>query len=551
MECVEQIDDDMPITITPAKLYTPKLSHKFMKSMASGGLARFIALEAFVETGRTYQAYQRGGFDEGRERITEEFTGAVFWLGGVKAFNAINDKIGKAILKMKNAKFDLGRDSARDTVRNFIYEEGKLGNTFTDKTVARFKAAKLVASILMANAMIGFVVPKINQSITRYYHRNDKPIAEQTQNLQEQNQNNSDNIEPPRPGMDKFLNKSDKKQNKDISFGSKFSMFDFAYLLENNTTCQLLSTDVGTATGRTISARNNDERREILFRDLSSIIFYMFNMPFVNWLMNKIEQGGKGRRIDSVNADYTTELMKQIVRENGGKITAKVLGDEMLGENKDFKLPKEFKDKYKCGFIELDENFKNVLSQIPEVNTPEKLEQYSKLAEEMSKLQPQIEGKSRITLEQLERMFKGGYLNNPEFLKNLYELSFGKNKKTGLAEFLNPYKFISTDTIAEIDDDVKFYVESIIKKAKKSGDIISTINEDMLTKACKANFRYNVLNWGTGFAISALFLSTLIPKMQYWITKKVTGNDAFPGTEEYRKQQETQAKPQEQAKETK
>ena len=30
----------------------------------------------------------------------------------------------------------------------------------------------------MANAMIGFVVPKINQSITRYYHRNDKKPQE-------------------------------------------------------------------------------------------------------------------------------------------------------------------------------------------------------------------------------------------------------------------------------------------------------------------------------------------------------------------------------------
>lgn len=523
----------MPI-IKPVSSYAPKISHKFMKSMASGGLARFIALEAFVETGRTYQAYQRGGFDEGRERITEEFTGAVFWLGGVKAFNAINDKIGKAILKMKNAKFDLGKDSARDTVRNFIYEEGKAGNVFTDKTVARFKTAKLVASILMANAMIGFVVPKINQSITRYYHRNDKPV--ETPNPQNQISENQ-GMTPERIDMNGFMDKS-KQNSKDISFGGKFSMFDFAYLLENNTTCQLLSTDVGTATGRTISARNNNERREILFRDLSSIIFYMFNMPFVNWLMNKIEQDGRGRRVDSMNADYTTDLMKQIVREKGGSITAKVLADEMLGTNKDFKLSKEFKEMFKDGFIEIDENFKNVLSQIPEVDTPEKLEKYSKLAEEMSKLQPQIEGKSRITLEQLERMFKGGYLNDPEYLKNLYELSFGKNKKTGIAEFLNPYKFISTDTIKDVDEDIKFHIEKIINKAEKSG---KKITEDVLTKACKSNFRYNVLNWGTGFAISALFLSTLIPKMQYWITKRMTGSNEFPGTEEFRKQQEADA----------
>ena len=47
----------------------------------------------------------------------------------------------------------------------------------------------------------------------------------------------------------------------------------------------------------------------------------------------------------------------------------------------------------------------------------------------------------------------------------------------------------------------------------------------------------NALNWGSGFVISALFLSTLIPKMQYLITKLRTGSSDFPGTEEYRKGQ--------------
>ena len=45
--------------ITPVSAYKPLASHRFMKSMASGGLARFIMLEAFVEAGRTYQAYRR------------------------------------------------------------------------------------------------------------------------------------------------------------------------------------------------------------------------------------------------------------------------------------------------------------------------------------------------------------------------------------------------------------------------------------------------------------------------------------------------------------
>jgi hypothetical protein len=71
----------------------------------------------------------------------------------------------------------------------------------------------------------------------------------------------------------------------------------------------------------------------------------------------------------------------------------------------------------------------------------------------------------------------------------------------------------------------------IINKANKTG---KEITEEMLEKACKKNLRLNVFNWGIGFAISATFLSTIIPKVQYWITKKYTGENEFPGTAEFR-----------------
>ena len=59
------------------------------------------------------------------------------------------------------------------------------------------------------------------------------------------------------------------------------------------------------------------------------------------------------------------------------------------------------------------------------------------------------------------------------------------------------------------------------------------INLSMLEKAYKKNIFLNTLNWGTGFVISALFLSTIIPKIQYLITRLTTGSNSFPGTAEY------------------
>ena len=530
--------------ITPVSAYKPLASHRFMKSMASGGLARFIMLEAFVEAGRTYQAYRRGGFDEGRERITEEFTAAVFWLGGVKAFNAINDKIGKWILGLKTANFDLGEDKARNPLKNFLHSEisTKTGKQFTESQIAKFKSAKLITSILLANAMIGFVVPKLNQRITRYYHRNDnaKPqtvqqnqeqMTQQTQQLPQTQQSSLAYNSVP-VNMDKFIADA-KTRSKDVSFGAS-PLLSLAFNLENNTTWQLLSTDIGTTSGRTISARNNDERREILFRDLSSIYFYMFNMPNINNWLNRIEQKGRKTRVDSMNAAYTKDLMVNLVNQNyNGKISAKDLAKEMLGDTSKT-LPDTIKAKFKDGYMNIEDFKKEIPSFVP----ADSVEKFTKLAEDMSALQPKVAGTARITAEQAERMLQGGYLNNPEFLKNLYELAFGRTKKAG-ANFLNPYKFISYESVKAVDDDLKYFVQQIISKAEKAG---KEITPEILEKASKMNFRMNVLNWGSGFAISALFLSTLIPKIQYWITKKVTGSDAFPGTEEYRKQQAAQNK---------
>ena len=76
--------------------------------------------------------------------------------------------------------------------------------------------------------------------------------------------------------------------------------------------------------------------------------------------------------------------------------------------------------------------------------------------------------------------------------------------------------------------EIEHYIQSVIKKAKNG-----EITKELLEKARKENFGKNAFNWGIGFAISAAFLSTFIPKIQYWITRKATGSNAFPGTADY------------------
>ena len=80
----------MDIKVTPNQtLKDFSYGRKFVKGFASRSIVPVMLLEAFVEGGRTYQAYQRGGFTEARERLTEEMIGAAFWFSGVPLFDKL------------------------------------------------------------------------------------------------------------------------------------------------------------------------------------------------------------------------------------------------------------------------------------------------------------------------------------------------------------------------------------------------------------------------------------------------------------------------------
>ena len=112
----------MQISVKPNQtLKDFSYGRKFVRGLASRSIAPVILLEAFVEGGRTYQAYQRGGFTEARERLTEEMIGALFWFSGVPLFNHLIDKhIGKKVFKLPETDFDTGRDNLRNPVQNYI-----------------------------------------------------------------------------------------------------------------------------------------------------------------------------------------------------------------------------------------------------------------------------------------------------------------------------------------------------------------------------------------------------------------------------------------------
>jgi len=500
------------------KQFNPR---NIVSGMASDGFLPVIALEAFVEAGRTYQAYRRGGFDEARERITEEFSGAVFWLGGVTGLNWVFEKLGQKLLKLPNKMVDIAHDETRNPLKRYLANEVKKnGGAISESLMAKFKFTKVIASVLIANAFIGFILPKINQAITRSYHKNDK--------------NNSQNVNDEffkRPHLETF---GQNNGDKDTSFTGKWDLLSIANNFENKRNWKLLSVDAGTASGRAYSARNNDERVEILFRDLSSIYFYMFNMANMNSWLNQIEQGkGNKSRLDPSSAKFATEYLQNYVGD--GKVDAETFAKEVLGENKEF--PESLKAKFEKHKIITLDDFK---AELKNIVPADKLADYEKIAQQMSELQPErivqveangvtVNASRRIlTQGQVKDVLNGGHINNPEFLKEFYANALGHRK------FMDneKYKFVPQSTFDSLKNDLTNYIKSIVEQAKKAD--VKEITSSSLKKASKHNFKMNLINWGSGFAVSALFLSTLIPKMQYWITKMRTGENSFPGTEEFR-----------------
>ena len=513
------------VTVTRTPTKTPYTTRHFVKSMASRGLAPLILLEACVEAGRTYQAYQRGGFDEGRERITEEMIGALFWFSGVKGFNKLIDHfVGNKILKLPDTNFDVGKDSLHNPLKNYIKKYN-----ISEKKIANFKFAKVASSIILANCLVGFLVPRLNQSITSYLRRHRKNPEQPAQTLQPAIQQTFNKV-----SMDGFLNKSsENKETKNTSFAGlngTQTLLTLANHFENDAKYQLLSTDVGIAGGRTIMARNNNERREILIRDLTSIYFYMFNMPNMNKWLNQLEDGRK-TRLDPVSAKYATDELSKLIKSHNGKMSVEDFKKEVFGNDTHMNLmDTTLKDKFlgkDKDAIKLDDFRTALKNQVSDTDYAK----LSKLAGEMADLQPSIEGVKYLSKTQVESILKGGKFNSPEFLDNILEIATREDipfAKTKPSNRKNPLKFIAQAELDGIKDDAAAFINDIIKRAKDGN-----ITEEVLKKASRANFIKNSINWGSGFIVSAAFLSTFIPKIQYWVTQKVTGQNSFPGTTDY------------------
>lgn len=479
---------------------------KFITNMTKNdAMGPIIALEATVTAGRTIQAYKRGGKDEARERLIEESTGAIVWLFGVKALNWIGDKI---LDKAFGGNFDVGTDKVlRTPFKNFMKAKPPKG--LKPQHVALIKAAKVLSSVLLADAFIGLVVPPLNQKLTRNLRAKEKAKHDS-----------------------KKINNDNKNTEKasNINFkGALEAINVFTNAIENTNTGKLLSTDAGLVSGRMYSARNNTERREIAIRDIGSIYFYMWAQNHIANLLNFAETG-RFSRLDPMTASSLDKHLNNFIESKGGELTVEEFKKAVLGNNKSAatKLPDgiKFETADLSKLQQFFNKFRSVKTeplQVAKVSDLEKVVTDKNLMNrirEMAKIQPERMGEAVITKQQIIDAINKSEINDPQFLKGIFD------KFTNGASS-NPYKFVSHNKLENLKGLMEDYVEDICKNAKDG-----KINKDVLKKAKNKNLLFSGANFIAGFTVAALFLSTLIPKFQYWYTRKTTGKDLFPGTYE-------------------
>lgn len=494
----------------------------------SEALAPVIALEGCVVTGRTYQAYKRGKWDEARERFIEEIMGSITWLGGVLFLNWLGDKFVAKILKSNGKNFDVGTDKIlRTPFDNFMKKVAP--KKFTPTQVAGIKAGKVMTSIILANLFIGFVVPKVNQGLTKKL-RHERKVEQEQQKL--------------------FNPNIDSKTN-DVAFkgGAMNAVNAFTNMIENTNTGKLLSSDAGIVAGRTYNARRPEERREIAIRDIGSIYFYMWASGHVGNLLNLIESG-KATRLNPNTAKILDKHLQDFLGEKG--MTVEEFRNAVLGKPNEVKLPKDLKfEKEELSAIGKLTNKKPL--EVIKISELEKIKEIPadvlERAKEMAALQPERLGEKIITKQQLVDAYNKAEINNTKLLHNAFsEFTGGEGKKIGEnakgktirsefefvgGKYNDEYRFVSNKKLYNLKAQMEQYVETICKEAKDG-----KIDKKLLEKVKNKNIMYSGLNFLAGFAVAATFLSTLIPKFQYYVTRKTTGIDAFPGTYDYEKHRE-------------
>ena len=431
-----------------------------------------LAIETGVTLGRANVANKTFGKQEAFDRLIEQGASAVIWIYGVQMLKKIGDFIGKNVLKIPQLDFDIGFDYLRNPVKN-----NKI-----DPKIYGFKASNILISTALATYFIGFVLPKISYKLS-------KKAAE------EKEENKKDTLIKNYSFED--FKKRTKEKNNEIKFTSLLDKTaTAAHILENNSTARLFITDFGVISGRCINAKTPQMKIGNLFRDITSMYFYLCATKHTVNLLNKLPFLAK-------NADIDPKILNsinQMLIENKDKIDFNEFLKSTVGETskEDLeKLDSLFKDKKTVSLKDFVEIF------------PSKFEK----AKLMTQLQPFFEQNPILDKNEAKDVLSNGLVTDPKFLKSVFE------KATDEASS-DKFKYVSAKKLDSIRKSIVDYINQINSNLKNN-----EFSNDFLQKLANKNIRTNLLRYSLGVVVSIFALGYLIPKVQYMIVKALSKKD--------------------------
>ncbi len=667
-----------------SKNINSKLAQKLLVNLSypKKYLLPVILLESTVIAGRCYEAKKRGGEDEFRERAIEEITTSLIWLFGMKKFGDLFDVFSKKFFNIDTSidlvpkKWFREKKLSPEAIKSAIKKEefknteckglidwlkdpldracDGLGNNYKTKVMA-LKFAKVALSVVVPLYIIGTVLINFNQTLTRKLRTERKHLKDISEECKckpavcansmhdfvrdikfKNDPKTSNNVSKD---LNNFIT-SVKKQSEmsavkldKPSFKGNGTAFDIVktigYSVENDKYVNLLVMDGGILYGRTSHARNEDEKREIIFRDAVSILFYMFSTPFIMDRLSKWQDGKQGvytkldPRIanylnDKVIKDFKEKYPEGISKEELKKV---LFGNDLynidpkreeqtefekfiedLQANHKNKITiKDFKDKSKEMGWDITEDIKNIdkypdinkqtigsdivmeyANKFKEQNNQKAYEKLKRIADEMyskgfegiiadtneldifienilkplkTKVRENLSEKEIKELNLIEnfksdliklrtkedfcitpqiKRIKNGYADQLDVISESFKLVFSDvGKSHEISDLQNPKKYVSPDTLIELEEDINKYVnqlyKNIEKEVKNSDKVTFADIERIATRMKNKNSIFKILYAATGLGISAFFLSIVIPKIQYFITWFKTGKNEFPG----------------------
>ncbi len=506
----------------------------------NSSLYPIIFKDSIDNAGRTIMAYNEGskngqkyGTYDARERFIEENGTSLVWIGGIPLIKLLYDKLltnkiykfskipelgttfdkqGSRVVADTNLKLvGNGYQSLQknvDKIRGAAENNKVLKNIVENadkilKKPDKFKnnyAVKMAISSLVPLTIIGFVMPKLIQKLTKSIYRDDHELRKPKQKRAMP--------ETKTPEVFVAFSGNNKKENTNTpSF--KGGLSNLAVDFFNNNVSNQVLMDVGITSGRIITGVNTADKVEKGIKEAGVVFFIYLGGRIVGGFLEKIAK----------------------------KIGMPISLDSKILEDKNFQkgivdIAKASPDKQKKLVSDIlkftktkDGSFKSIFKAESQNADFKKLGLIKKIKAVKTKLADIAAANEKSVVDFVDNQVVKGVKNN-EFQNATLKAA----QKLGMVDLIqgvrNPFKFLETGSLKNLHGSISEFVQTALSKGSAE-NVEKFIKKALITK--RASIVVNL-------AICTAVTAYILPKLQYRFREKFTNSSNLPALATYEEQ---------------